>query len=170
MPLINKLRSGRSDNFQTPDWPLEVLSRRLDVPTKYKMWDPCCGKGNVVSFFNKKGHYAFGTDLEMGVDFLSVQKGEIDFDFIVTNPPYSLKSKFVQKCYDLGKPFALLMPLTALEGIERQSCYKEKGLSLLCLPRRVNYYTPSGSGSGAHFASAWYTHGFDTQPLEFLSE
>ena len=40
----------------------------------------------------------------------------VQFDCIITNPPFSLKQEFLQRCYELGKPFALLLPLTTFES------------------------------------------------------
>ena len=79
------------------------------------------------------------------------------FDCIVTNPPFSLKDRFLERCYDLGKPFALLLPLTALEGKDRQSFYKKYGIQLIVPDSRINFYTPDGKNSGSWFLSAWYT-------------
>jgi hypothetical protein len=69
-----------------------------------------------------------------------------------------LKDEFLARCYGLGIPFALLLPLTALEGIKRQSLYRKHGLELILLPRRVKFETPSGEGAGSWFATAWFTN------------
>jgi hypothetical protein len=172
--LIDRLARGRPDNFQTPDWPLELLYRRISQQggANFRNWDPFSGKGNIVKFFNSKTPDLehLGTDLETGTDFLNTEKNCFNFDMIVSNPPYSIKDACIAKCYEHGKPFALLMPLAALEGRKRQKLYMLHGLSLLLLPRRVNFQTPSGKGSGSHFATAWFTHGFGFKPMEFLQE
>ena len=96
-----------------------------------------------------------GSDILTGVDFLTSKMEP--FDCIVTNPPFSLKDRFLERCYDLGKPFALLLPLTALEGKDRQSLYKKYGIQLIIPDSRINFYTPDGKNSGSWFLSAWYT-------------
>ena len=167
--LINVLAKGRPDNFQTPDWPLKTLLRHLNSHAfsfDGSIWDPCCGKGNIVNNLKVWGYEAVGTDLPN--DFLTC---EVPFGVgsIITNPPYSIKDKFLTRCYEIGKPFALLMPLSALEGKTRQALYRKHGMQLVLLPRRVNYETPSGKGSGAHFASAWFTNGFNLpKDMEFV--
>jgi hypothetical protein len=55
----------------------------------------------------------------------------------------------------LGRPWAMLMPLTTLEG-RRQELFRRHGVELLLLDRRVNFETPSGGGSGAWFPVAWF--------------
>ncbi|MFO8133200.1 MAG: hypothetical protein R6U10_04620, partial [Thermoplasmatota archaeon] len=56
--------------------------------------------------------------IEGPFDFLA-DKPNFNYDCIVTNPPFSRKDEFLEQCYAYGKPFALLMPLTALEGMRR---------------------------------------------------
>jgi hypothetical protein len=80
------------------------------------------------------------------------------FDCIITNPPYSRKDEYLEKCYKLGRPFALLLPLTALEGRKRQALYKKYGVQLIVPSRRINFITPGG-GRSAWFMTAWFTHG-----------
>jgi hypothetical protein len=50
---------------------------------------------------------------------------------------FSIKDRFLARFYALGKPFALLLPLTALEGTVRQKYYRAYGVQLLFLPKRV---------------------------------
>jgi hypothetical protein len=97
-------------------------------------------------------------DMTTPVDFLWYRLSE--FDCIVTNPPYSLKNDFITRCYELGKPFALLMPLYALESRTRQRLYHKHGLQVLVMDKRVNYETPSIKlRSSADFVSCWYCWG-----------
>jgi hypothetical protein len=102
-----------------------------------------------------EGREVVATDLSCGVDFFEM---DLRHDAIVTNPPYSIKDPWLERCYELGKPFALLLPLTALEGIKRQALYRKYGLDVLFLPRRVEFTTPSGKKGGAWFPVAWFTY------------
>ncbi|MGC8579683.1 MAG: tRNA (adenine-N(6)-)-methyltransferase, partial [bacterium] len=92
-----------------------------------------------------------------------------NFDCIITNPPYSLKEEFLERAYSFNKPFAFLMPITALEGKTRQDLYKKYGLQLLIPNKRINFETPSGKGSGSWFASAWFTYKFNL-PKDIMFE
>lgn len=147
-------RVGGADEFQTPALALEPLL--VHIPSGI-VWEPACGKGNLVRLLESRGREVVATDKDH--DFLS---GAVPgFDVIVTNPPFTLKDAFLERCYDLGKPFALLMPITALEGMKRQALYRKNGLELVLMNRRVNFETPSGNGSSAWFATAWFTFGFN---------
>lgn len=80
---------------------------------------------------------------------------------IITNPPYTIKNQFLERCYLLGLPFALLMPLASLETTKRQKLFRKFGVEVILLPKRVDFETPSGNGSGAWFAVAWFTCGLN---------
>lgn len=145
---------NRPDNFQTPDCALDYITPYLNK--NWVIWECAEGKGNLVKGFEKRGFNVIGSDKEF--NFLENIK---DCDCIVTNPPYSLKENFIQRCYELKKPFALLMPLTALEGQKRQKMYKEFGIQLVIPNKRINFETPSGKQGGAWFLTAWFTNGLN---------
>jgi hypothetical protein len=79
------------------------------------------------------------------------------WEAIVTNPPYSIKNEFIARAYELGKPFAFLVPYAALETPFRQGLYKKHGVQCLFLDHRINFETPSGQGSGSWFPVMWLT-------------
>ena len=154
--LVGNMAQGRPDDFQTPPAALAPLLPYLR-PFR-RIWEPACGRGNLVRALSAVGHDVTGTDILTGQNFFET---ESECDALVTNPPYSCKNDFLARCYALGKPFALLMPLAALESSARQSLYRAHGLECIFLPRRVNFETPSGAGTGAWFATAWFTHGMN---------
>jgi hypothetical protein len=142
-----------ADGFQTP--PEAILPLLPYIPEWATVIDPACGKGNIVRAFCSHGYRASGSDINKGKDFLQ-KVVTYSTDYIVTNPPYSIKDAWIEHCYELGSPFALLMPLTALEGQRRQACYKKYGLQVMILPKRISFETPNDKGSSSWFATAWY--------------
>lgn len=154
-------KQGSRDDFQTPKEALDILIPF--IPKQWTIWEPACGKGNIVNALQSKGFNVIGTDVILPVhegfnDFLTSELNK--FECIITNPPYSKKEQFIKRCYELGKPFALLMPLTALESEKRQEHWR-KGLQLIIPNKRFNFETPSGKGSGAWFCTAWFTWGLN---------
>jgi len=131
--------NGRPDNFQTPKIALDFLLPYLK--REWIIWECAWGKGNLFNFLKSEGFDVIGSDKDF--DFLNSYK---ECDCIVTNPPYSIKDKFLARCYELEKPFALLMPLTALEGKKRGKLYKKYGIQLLIPNKRINFETPFWKG------------------------
>lgn len=151
--LMNK---GHSSMMQTPPKAIDILAPYINPG--WLIWECACGKGNLVKRLEELDFTVVGSDAE--IDFI-YDKPLPGVDCIITNPPYNVKDKFIYRCYELGKPFALLLPLTALESERRQSLYRRHGIELLIPNKRFNFETPSGQGSGSWFATAWFTWGLD---------
>jgi len=159
MKRIKIQSNGRPDNFQTPKEAIDILLPYL--PKNWQIWECAWGNGNLYNFLSDAGFSVLGTD-KYGkdghrLDFL-IDTMSFPFDCIVTNPPYSLKTDFLEKCYNIGKPFALLLPLTALEGKKRGQLYTKYGVELIIPNKRINFETPSGKGSGVWFQTAWFCY------------
>jgi hypothetical protein len=75
-------------------------------------------------------------------------------DYIITNPPFSIKDKVIQKVYEYGVKAVLIMPIDALGGVKRHEMYKEYGYPSVYVPsRRIAYYDEQGhlrKGSSFH--------------------
>ena len=81
---------------------------------------------------------------------------DFDFDIIVTNPPYSLKDDFLKRCYEYGKPFCLLLPITSLEGIKRGKLFRENGIELIVLDKRCNFINSNDKNNW--FNTSWFCY------------
>jgi hypothetical protein len=88
-------------------------------------------------------------------DFFECTSADV-YDGIVTNPPYSIKDKFIEHCYKLDKPFALLLPVASFQGGKRGNMFIERGMSALVYNNRIDF---TGKGN-PHFGVAWFIHGF----------
>jgi len=142
--------NGHTDEIYTPDYAIKPLLPYLKK--EWVIWDCAFGKGHLVGHLNKEGFkYAMGSC----DNFLESSMGVGDVDCIVTNPPYSLKEDFLKKAFELGIPFAFLMPLTALEGKKRGELYRKYGIQLIIPNKRINFITPNG-GKASWFATAWF--------------
>jgi hypothetical protein len=80
---------------------------------------------------------------------------------IITNPPFSIKEKFLARCYELGYLFALLMPITTFDSRERRKLFHREGIQLILPNGRINFETPNGKGSSSWFYTAWFTNGLN---------
>ncbi len=152
------LRQGSPDDFQTP--PEAIVPLLPYLQSGWRIWECACGKGNLVRAFKDYGFNVIGSDILGGHDFLSETPDE--FDCIITNPPFKYKQQFLERCYVLGKPFALLLPLTTLETKKRQELMKRFGIEIILFDKRINFETPNKvEKSSAWFATAWFTNGLN---------
>jgi len=156
------MQATKFDNLYTPDKAVIPLLPYLPPiayeadEKEYIIWE-CCDSGNskITKILKTECYNVISTDIATGFDFLN-NVPNFHFDMIATNPPFSLKDKFLQKCYEYNKPFALLLPLTALEGIQRGKMYREHGISVIVLDKRIDF-----TGKGANwFNASWFVWGF----------
>lgn len=159
------LAAGHPDNFQTPGSALDPLLPFLKK--EWAIWEPSCGNGNLVRGLKERGFRAYGSDIAAGTDFLETPLPD-GCDAIITNPPFSLKHKFLARCYELGKPFALLLPATVFDSHERRRLFHERGVQIIFPNGRINFETPNhdqrvkeGKKSSAWFYSIWVTWGLN---------
>lgn len=171
-PKVNRKgvtsKPSNYDSCQTPGWAVEPLFTYLDG--KF-IWEPACGRGNLVAAMRPFAYGITATDILNGEhqDFFTIDSRLFYWEVLVTNPPYSIKYDWLEHCYELGKPFALLMPVEMLGAQKAQKMFVKHGIELLFLPRRVNFDMPEKgySGGGAQFPVAWYCWHLLDKPMQF---
>ena len=140
----------KSDEYYTP--PYAVLPLLEYLPKDKIIWECTDTSGSISSFLKDNGYEVVSTE----DNFLLYNRPK--GDIIVTNPPYSIKTEFLEHAYELGIPFAFLLPITALEGFKRQEMYRRYGISLILFNKRIQFRPDQ---SGAWFATAWFIHGLN---------
>lgn len=64
-----------------------------------------------------------------------------EYDYLVTNPPFSIKDKVIERVYQSGKKAVLVLPLDSLGGVKRHALYRKYGYPDVYIPtRRICYY------------------------------
>lgn len=111
--LANRSRKNRSkfDYYPTPKEVTIALLDFLEIPKQTVIWEPACGKGYMSDVLIDRGYTVISTDIDetgYGVGHTDFLKTNIECDWIITNPPFSLSNEFIDHCIQLGKPFALV--------------------------------------------------------------
>ncbi len=146
------LKNNAPDDFQTP--PIALTPLYPYLKKNWTIWECASGNGNLVKALRKKGYKVISTDIKQRKDFLKYAPKS--YDCIITNPPFSLKQEFLERAYQLNKPFCFLLPLTTLETKKRQKLFKENGTQIILFDKRINFETPNGQGTSSWFATAWF--------------
>jgi hypothetical protein len=162
LSLMQSSQKDRFDNLNTPEIAVWPLIKYLP-PEKKIYWEPCDrGNSKFSEILRSLGNEVISTDIHTGFDFLH-DSPSFHFDIIITNPPYSCKDDFLQKCFEYDKPFGLLLPLTALEGKRRGKLFRTYGIELLVNDSRFDY---SGGGSN-WFNTSYFCHNLLPDKLIF---
>lgn len=171
-------KRGVFDELYTPDEAVEMILPYIPKDVK-TIWECTAIKeSRIVKVLRDAGYNVITTSLTRlllpfssihikdGQDFFKYEPE--NYDMIITNPPYSLKDKFLKRAYDLKKPFMFLLPLTTLEGIERGKMFGENGIQMLIPNKRFNFKPEKNSG--AWFQTSWFCFGCGfSSDLNFVS-
>lgn len=104
------------------------------------VWCPFDTKdSHFVKELQKNGNHVIYSHLQEGKDFFTYEPEQ--YDYIISNPPYSNKSQILKRLYELGKPFAMLMGLIGIfESKERFNLFKENSFEILNFDKRVSFF------------------------------
>ena len=68
-------------------------------------------------------------------------ENEYKYDYLMTNPPFSIKDAVIEKVAQSKRPSALVLPLDSLGGVKRHSIYGNYGYPAIYIPtRRIDYF------------------------------
>lgn len=108
----------------------------FDGHDRYYIWEPAAGVGNLSNWLKENGYNVIASDLKFrgakgiieGLDFLQIvpyntfKGGAAHPLIILTNPPYSLATEFIERALDIlpdGGLYIALMNITYLAGQKR---------------------------------------------------
>jgi hypothetical protein len=121
-----------------------------------RVWECTAVKeSKIVKVLRENGYTVIPTHIKDGFDFLKFEPA--DYDIIISNPPYSIKDKFLNRAFNIGKPFMFLLPITTLEGVERNEMFRRNRIQLLIPDKRFSFSPKKKSGSW--FQTSWFTYG-----------
>lgn len=128
-------RTLESDSVYTPR---EAILPLLEfIPKEKTIWCPFDeDDSEFVKVFKENGFQVINSHINYEQDFFSFEPAA--YDLIVSNPPYSIKDKVLKRLYELNKPYAMLLPLSALQGQKRFPYIKD--CQALIFNKRLNFF------------------------------
>ncbi len=159
---------NKNDEYYTPRYAVYPIIKF--IKSNSSIWCPFDTKeSNFVKVFQEEGFNVVYGHIETGQDFFEVDVPECDY--IISNPPHSLKGEVFKRLYDIGKPFAMLINFQGIfDHKQRFSMFKENSVEMLWLNPRVDYIRPNQNKvSGVPFQSGYLCHGIFQEQLNFES-
>lgn len=150
-------RTASGDEVFTPMYAVKPLLKYIN--RNKIIWCPFDEEWSAFyQIFKRNGYKVIRSCIQDGQDFFRYEPVE-KYDVIISNPPFSKKDKVLQRLNELGKPFAILLPLNSIQGQTRyERCFKD-GIQLLAFDKRIDYHTNfnfKAYTKGNHFASAYF--------------
>lgn len=158
-----------SDEVYTPAYAVKPLLKFL--VDRSTIWCPFDKEDSeYVKIFRAAGHNVIVThidDKEENHNFFEYEPHEY-YDFIISNPPFSIKDDIIKRLYELNKPYAVLLPVPALQGQKRFPYMLD--CQALVFDKRINYYTDIEKmeiQKGVSFGSFYLCRNFLPRDLMF---
>lgn len=100
-----------------------------------------------VKLFRESGHKVIATHISNGENFFEVNCPKCDY--IISNPPYSLKLEVFKRLFEIGKPFAMLVGVVGLfDSFGKADLFSKNTFEIMYLNPRVKFINIDGNGKG----------------------
>lgn len=135
--ILTANRTIAGDEVYTPFYAVEPLLKY--IPKNWVIWCPFDEAWSAyVQTFKEQGYKVIHSHLSEGQDFFNYEP-DIHYDVIISNPPYSKKDDVLKRLQKLNKPFAMLLPLSTLQGQRRFPSLLNT--QALIFDKRIGYHT-----------------------------
>lgn len=134
---MDKLAGSKNDEFYTPRYAIEPILKYIKPNSR--VWCPFdTDESLFVEMIKTEGHTVVNTHIISGDNFFDTN---VECDYIISNPPYSIKGDVLQRLFDIGKPFAMLIGVVGLfESQKRFNMFKNNNFEVMYLNKRVAYF------------------------------
>lgn len=137
------------------------------IPTDKVIYEPFFLNGNSKKYLTDLG-IKDENIIHKNIDFYE-NVNKLNFDIIVSNPPFEQKKRILQILYKLDKPFILLLPISTISKHYFQKLFKNKVQMLIPFKRtnftQYNKQTNEQIKSNVYFDTAWVCY-----KMEFKSD
>ena len=157
---------SRNDEYYTPAYAVIPILKYLKSGAT--IWCPFdTEESQYVKIFSANGFHVIHGHIRTGQDFFTVPVP--DCDYIISNPPYSLKGEVIKRLYEIGKPFAMLINFQGIfDSKERFKMFRENRVEMLWLSPRISYKRGDGKPENrAPFQSGYLCSEICERQLEF---
>lgn len=129
-----------NDEFYIPPYAVEPIIKY--VPSGSRIWCPFDTEDSYfVKKFREHGCKVAATHISNGQDFFEMTKLAKHTDFIVSNPPYSIKTEVLQELFSLDAPFAMLVGVVGLfESRKRFEIFRNNKFEIMYFNKRISYF------------------------------
>lgn len=166
--LMDFVANSHNDEFYTPAYAVKPILKYLKPNSK--IWCPFdTNESYFVSELIRGGHSVVNTHISKGQNFFT----EVvpDVDYIISNPPYTLKTEVLARLFEIGKPFAMLVGTAGLfESQRRFEMFRDNEFEILYFNRRVAYfksYADQKPSANPPFSSAYVCRGVLPKTIMF---
>ena len=163
-----KLTLKKNDECYTPDVVWDNISCYLPSQDSI-VYEPFYGQGHTFRYLQNKYSTVLGKE---DLDFFSNESSELlnRCDYVISNPPFSLKFKIVKRLVEYNKPFILLFPLGSINTSAFLSAFDNEieNVSIIIPNGRIKYIVNGSVQNSPSFESCYLCYKMRIDKLIFL--
>lgn len=134
---------GKHDECYTPKYAVEAILPY--IPSNLTIWCPFdTEESYFVKVLRENGFNVVRSHIDEGKDFFEYEPEY--WDIIVSNPPFTNKTRIFERAFSFGKPFILLMTAQWLNDSAPIKLYRkyQKELQIIHFTKRINFIGGQG--------------------------
>lgn len=137
---LDIVANSGNDEFYTPLYAIEPILKY--IKPKSTIWCPFDTEERLfVKTLKLWGHNVINTHISMGEEYDFFKCEVQSYDYIISNPPYSLKGKVFERLFEIGKPFAMLVGVVGLfESSHRFNLFANNDFEIMYFDKRIAYF------------------------------
>ncbi len=168
--IVAKIANSHNDEYYTPAYAVVPMVKY--VPKGSKIWCPFdTNESHVVKVLRDSGHEVRCTHIGHGEDFNFFNLVPFEGEYIISNPPYSLKNEVFKRLFELGAPFAMLVGVVGLsESQARYEMFRDNKFEVMYLNRRIGFFKDFADQKPSispPFSSVWICSGMLPRQIIF---
>ena len=142
---------NKKDEYYTPNILVKPILKYLK--SNSTIWCPFDTENSeFVIELREAGHKVIYSHIWLDQDFFKYEPNE-EYDYIISNPPFTLKKKVLERLYYLNKPFAMIMGLPILNYQEIGEFFvnRNSDIQLLIVDKKVSFDGNTASFNNSYF-------------------
>lgn len=165
------IKNSNTDEWYTPPEAVELIVPYIKRGGYQKIlcpFDKECSE--FVRVLTMHGFDVTFGHIETGQDFFDIDNLS-DYDAVVSNPPFSKRQKILERLFESGVPFAMIMNFNGLfDSKSRWRLFKDNKFEILVPIGRIHFFNENCVNNSPNFQSVYVCKGMSDKQIEFLEE
>ncbi|WAX11611.1 hypothetical protein CB473P3_00058 [Enterocloster phage CB473P3] len=165
---LDKVANSHNDEFYTPLYAIKPILEF--IPPSVKVWCPFDTEQSLFVKELSKTNEVVYSSLLNGQNFFEIEVPE-NTKYIISNPPYSLKTEVLERLFKFDIPFAMLLGIVGLfESKKRFEMFRDNEFEIMYFNKRVAYfkdYNEQKPSLNPPFSSVYICHNMLPKKIMF---
>ena len=171
MNFSTLIKQSKTDEWYTPKEAVELIVPYLDKRGYHKVLCPFDTENSqFVQVLSERGFDVTFSDIKTGTDFFGIENLR-EFDAIVSNPPFSKRQAILERLFESGVPFAMILNFNGLfDSKSRWKLFRDNQFEILVPLGRIHFFNDKCEGNSPNFQSVYICRGMADRQIEFMGE